>query len=441
MWKSIRIIAITVCLISIATTLFADWHQQYPGIAGGPLSGRNLSGMTSIGNGRILLLGGTNSSGTYYGDTWIYDIDLNRWTKLSPSVIGGPMNNRYGHGMAYLGAGSALAYGGRYDSLGDGKTWVYHYESNSWTNMNPSQIGGTLNSIALYGMCYIDEGKVLMFGGQYWWNGYTNYNNTWLYDLSQNQWQLMSPTIVGEGFQIRYDLGLAYIGNGRALMFGGANGSSVYSDTWVYDLGQNQWTKMTPSVMSPIGTLLTARRGVGLAYIGGDRVLLFGGTLSSGERSNQIWMYDLSDNQWTYITNSASIGLPVARERMAFTFTGLGQVVMFGGLASTVLNDTWRFSIPDNIQSSIDWQIVPAGLELSWSMPEDLAVTHFSIYRDGVQLSPSVSPGTPANGIIPFTFLDPSPAPNKIYRYQIKETYPVMNSELFYPEIGVPYCQ
>lgn len=196
---------------------------------------------------------------------------------------------------------------------------------------------------------------------------------------------------------------------------------------------------MTPEI---IGGNLSGRYVVGMAYIGGDRVLLFGGyRKESPYYTNEIWMYDLSDNQWTNLTYAGSLTLPAARYGMGLAYAGLGQVVMFGGAGSTYFNDTWRYSIPNNIQDSVSLQIVPSGVQLTWSLPEDLSEAQFSIYRDGTQIAPSVTPGTPANGMIPYVFLDQSAVSGNIHRYRIKETYPVMSSEIFYPEVAVPYCQ
>lgn len=127
MRKPFRIIAITVYLVFNAATLFAEWQQQNPRIAGGPLSARYQTRMTSVGNGRVLLLGGRNTT-TINNDTWVFDINLNRWTKISPTILGGTMDGIYSHGMAYLGWESVLVYGGSYnDYYGDDHTWILDF--------------------------------------------------------------------------------------------------------------------------------------------------------------------------------------------------------------------------------------------------------------------------------------------------------------------------
>jgi hypothetical protein len=250
-----------------------------------------------------------------------------------------------------------------------------------------------------------------------------------------NQWEFLTTN--GDIPSTRGQLGMAYIGSGQAIIFGGYNGT-YFNDTWIYDLAQNQWTEMSPLIE---GGALSARRAVGMAYIGGDRVLLFGGVLSGGAKTNELWMYDLSDNKWTNMTNSGSSTWPTARESMGFAFAGLGQAIMHGGLSSSRQNDTWRFSLPNNIQDTVTWQAQPTGVQISWSVPEDYAGVRFSIYRDGSQIILDAPAGTAVNGMVPYSYLDEGASPGHIHRYKIKEIYPVLNSEIFYPEFGVPFCQ
>lgn len=432
MQKTILLIAITFSLISIPVTTSADWKLENPRIVSGMLSERYSPRMAPIGNGRILLFGG-NSGSTDFNETWIYDTNKNRWTLLSSS--GSPSAAR-GAGVAYLGWESVLVYGGQYQSITfRDKTYEYDYATATWTDLSPSETGGSLGGLAYQGMCYIADGKVLLFGGS---NYSSEYNNTWLYDKSLNQWQLMSPTVVGGTLDARTKLGMAYIGDDKVVMFGGSNGSGTYyNDTWVYDLSQNEWTEMSPTVVE--GTL-SVRNYVEMTYIGGDQVLLFGGRINGSAITNEVWLYDLSDNEWTNLAATLSGTMPEARSHMGFSYAGLGKAVMFGGDNGSALKDTWHLSIPNNIEDTISWEVRTGVMELNWSASDEYADAQFSLYRDGVQISSSVIPGAASGGVIPYTYLDSDLSPNKIYRYQIKEIYPVMNSIVNYLEIAVPYC-
>ncbi|MCI0601894.1 kelch repeat-containing protein [bacterium] len=84
---------------------------------------------------------------------------------------------------------------------------------------------------------------------------------------------------------------MAYVGEDRVLLFGGIDSLPLgnNNETWFYDLSDHAWTQKFPAT-SP-----SARHNHGLAYIGGDQVLLFGGFSGGAE----TWVYDLSDNTWT----------------------------------------------------------------------------------------------------------------------------------------------
>lgn len=437
MRKFLLIIAITLCLFLTGNISFADWEQKNPLILGSPLEGRGYSGIASIGNGRFLLFGGlkgydTNST-NFLKDTWIYEINKDRWVKMTPTFIGGSMAGRAGFGIANLDPVSIIIYGGytrgSYSAYSLSETWIYFYNTNTWTKKSPTVIGASLTARRMHKMCHIEEGKVLMFGGV--GDNTSTYNNeTWIYDFSQNQWQFMQPTIVGEDFHQRAHFGLAYIGNGKVLMFGGEKTSVYYNDTWIYDIALNQWTKMTPTIE---GGALTPRSKCELVSIGGGQALLFG-----GGSTNEFWLYDSSENKWSNLTNLGSGDIPSPRNAMALSSAGLGKALMFGG--EYTLSDTWLFSLDNNIANSVGWEIVPTGVELSWSMPEAYFGTEFSIFRDGIMISQGLSQGLIENGIIHFTFLDENTAANRIYRYKLVEYNPDMNSEIYYPEIGVPYC-
>ena len=75
----------------------------------------------------------------------------------------------------------------------------------------------------------------------------------------------------------------------------------------------DDWTQKTPSP-KPSG-----RYRHGIAYIGGDQVLLFGGKLSGSDYNNETWDYDLSANTWT---NKNPSSAPSARYTHTKTYIG-----------------------------------------------------------------------------------------------------------------------
>jgi hypothetical protein len=183
-------------------------------------------------------------------------------------------------------------------------------------------------------MCYIAEGKALLFGG--WGPG--NLNDTWVYDAVTDAWEEQSPDSSPAG---RLSHGMAYIGQDRALMFGGWNGTSESGDTWLYDLSDTTWRQLSPSSQP------SARKDMAMAYLGGDKVLLLGGDIGSLIDDDETWIFDLADSNWTQVFPD-----PTPSERHGHFMTALdsGRVLLFAGErhGKFVLNDeTWIFDLAD----------------------------------------------------------------------------------------------
>lgn len=194
-------------------------------------------------------------------------------------------------------------------------------------------------------MVYVGEDKVLLFGGHH--GGSSISSETWVYDLSDGEWTLKNPA---NGPAARYDHGMARIGADKALVFSGVIGTGggggvTDAETWVYDLSDNTWTPMSPPSTPP------RRYGHAMASLGGDKVAPFGGYGPSGGQYgaplDDTWVYDLSEDAWSEYTES-----PYPSARFGHTFCetstdGSRSVVMFGGAQDWLENDlsleTWIF--------------------------------------------------------------------------------------------------
>lgn len=96
---------------------------------------------------------------------------------------------------------------------------------------------------------------------------------------------------------------ISHIGSDRVLLFGGAD-DELGNETWVYDVSDNTWTNMNPGTWVSGTDVPEPRRWQGMGYIGDDKALLFGGMTGTGTDSYKYdtWIYDYSDNAWTKIT-------------------------------------------------------------------------------------------------------------------------------------------
>ena len=117
------------------------------------------------------------------------------------------------------------------------------YAQDNWEqkfpSLSPPQMGGNA-------MAYAGDDKVMMFGGYNFDNDFLATDQQWLYDLSENEWIELLPSLKPP---VRSNHGLCPIGDDKFLLYGGtySNSNSIYyTDTWIYDLSDNTWTEMFP---------------------------------------------------------------------------------------------------------------------------------------------------------------------------------------------------
>jgi len=347
---------VTFLLLSILTYAQAadDWTLQGPH----PWErGRSHHAMAYVGDDKCVMFAG--NAGFDVDDTCVYDLSQDQWYCSWPSTR--PWF-RKDHAMAYIGGDKALLHGGwddgyPYPTTGD--TWVYDLSSQSWTDMNPA--GETPYSY--HSMAYIGDDKVLLFTGGYRLEGspsqWVPWSTTEVYDLSDNAWTVLSPATGPEG---RRESAMARIGPDKVVMFGGIRFTQsatnpiidYYDDTWVYDLSDNTWTNMNPTV-SP-----SQRYSHVMAYIGDDKVVIFGGlpTRESLYPLNETWVYDLSDNTWTQDTNSVNPPGVWHTAMCETSQTGVSKAVLYAGDLDWVgdedSDETWTFGGGDFVLTEVD---------------------------------------------------------------------------------------
>jgi hypothetical protein len=353
--------------------------QGVPAASNNP-GGRQLTMSWTDNNGNFWLYGGYGaaiSSGGHLSDLWKYDVSTNLWTWIQGSSSAG-QTAVYGT----LGvAAAANTPGGRHSAV-------------TWTDNN---------------------GNLWMFGGSAYGNAL---NDLWMYNISTNQWTWMNgsnttnqPGVYGTqgaaaaantpGARI---FGNTWTDNSNNLwLFGGSGlagtGQGDLNDLWKYSISTNQWTWMkgssTASAQAVYGTQGISAAGNtpgSRAYSASWRdasgnLWLFGGegyvTTSIG-LMNDLWKYNPTTNEWTWIKGSnsinstavygtqgvqASANVPGGRRMSFWWLDNNNNLWMFGGYGytastSSYLNDLWRFVIctvlpptPSNITSSFNQNI------------------------------------------------------------------------------------
>ncbi|KAL3699520.1 hypothetical protein R1sor_017542 [Riccia sorocarpa] len=124
-----------------------------------------------------------------------------------------------------------------------------------------------------------------------------------------------------------------YAGDRKVVIFGGigADGTRM-GDTWILDLAANplSWQE----VITPVSP--QPRGGHTLTWIGGKRLILFGGRGSNFEVLNDVWMLDLEDDYPSWVELQSSVRThghdhPTPRSGHSATLIFGGRILIFGG--------------------------------------------------------------------------------------------------------------
>jgi len=269
---------------------------------------------------KALLFGGQGNKAVGnvrdWNDTWCYDRDQNTWTE----IISDPHpSDRNGHGMVgFDNDDKVLVFGGDTDSGFMNDTWIFDLSQGNWTQINTSTSPRPSHFMSLAMLA--PTGNIVLFGG---WDWKQMMNETWIYNISDNGWTNVTPSLSPSG---RHGASMASIPNdGRALLFGGWDrDTNICNDTWIYNYSDNSWTKKNPAI-SPPRRFFSSMSGLQ----NDDKIVLFAGESRDPDYPDDTWIYDVGDDAWTNVTGLEN---PAPRQghRLA-TLSNSGEIIMFGG--------------------------------------------------------------------------------------------------------------
>ncbi|MDG6913209.1 MAG: hypothetical protein JRN35_09055, partial [Nitrososphaerota archaeon] len=301
------------------------------------LSGSSLSGWTNVSSatspsprsspalafdakdGYILLYGGSSPDYSELTDTWTFSSGA--WTELSPPAGSAP-GPAGSNSLAYDWAdGYCVLFQGS-----TGETWTFQH--GSWSELNIT------GPSARWGAAFAADdstGSLLLFGGRS--GASTMDEDTWEY--SHGTWQNVTltagtPPSARWGASLSYDPSLP--GGGGMILFGGANGTANFNDTWLFAGGA--WTP------APKGAAPNPRYDAGLAWSAADSApTLYGGTNGTAWW-NDTWEY--SGGSWV---RESIPRAPSLRSTVGMVYDPYdGTTLLFGGTMSNVtFGDTWEW--------------------------------------------------------------------------------------------------
>lgn len=231
-------------------------------------------------SGEVLVVGGTDGRGTAYAATELYDPRNDRWRMAAPMPVGhvGPVAVLLTTGKVLV-VGSGLAMTALYDPVAD-----------AWSLGDSMTQPRTDPLVAL-----LPDGRVLAAGG---YLAGVRLASSEIYDPATNAWtpagDLTDPGREGQP---------AVLPDGRPLLAGGSRPVGPpfgLATAEAFDPGTRRWGNVAS---------LNDGRGLGarLTRLGTGRVLLLGGVDASGNPRADTEVYDPAANAWT---RGASMAAP-----------------------------------------------------------------------------------------------------------------------------------
>lgn len=197
------------------------------------------------------------------------------------------------------------------------------------------------------------DGRAYLFGGR---DGGTVFGDLWAYDLADGSWEQLEPD--GSAPRERFGHGAAWVEPIGLVIHAGQVGTTFFDDLWAYDPQSNAWRLLPAPQTRPL-----ARYG-SCATLGPDgRFWISHGFTSENARFADTWAYDFTAGAWTEQTPPAE--RPVNRCLHACWWTA-DQLVLYGGqtTGTNSLGDLWAFDAGERPGTSewaqLDGSLPPA---------------------------------------------------------------------------------
>ncbi len=235
------------------------WVQLSP--QGTPPSPRSsASAVYNPAENQLLVYGGNRQCSSADGDFWALTNangqgGVTGWTQLSPA--GGGPGPRTGHSAGYDAANHRMILFGGETASGSvtNDTWVLSHASGvdgipTWTALNPA---GPVPSMRMNCASYYDPGlnSLVIFGGSTV-SGYTD--DAWVLSNANGLggppvWSQLSPSGAQPNARASQSA-VGFAGAGRLIIFGGANGDTIYNDAWALDFGSAMVSTAPPQIIT-----------------------------------------------------------------------------------------------------------------------------------------------------------------------------------------------
>lgn len=282
------------------------------------VSSREAQTATLLANGKVLVAGGYRDFEAL-ASAELYDPATRSWTAT------GSMNAARGyHTATLLPDGKVLVAGGRSNNSSTGgpssTAELYDPASGSWRTT-----GSLLKAHMYHTATLLRDGLVLVAGTNFKGYGLDPSANAELYDPATGFWKATDPMVTAGDFETA-----TLLPNGQVLVAGGTKDTAAgccgftghtVATAQLFDPNGGSWAK--------VSDVLGEREYHTATLLADGRVLVTGGSLTSGLSFNSSVLYDPGAAAWTPAQSMAG-----GRKLAAATLLAGGRVLVTGGLSA-----------------------------------------------------------------------------------------------------------
>jgi len=284
-------------------------------------------------DGRVLVVGGSSQPRQWLEDAELYNPAEDTWMVVPPL---------YSHGVQHTATlmkdGRVLVVGGCIDSgVCTDRVEIFDPQTNSWAEASPLESSRASHSAVL-----LEDGRVLVAGGGGGESGAPAGGDALLYDPQTNTWKATGAMVIPRVFAQSVRLT-----DGRVLAVGGRTldtepVQTVLNGAELFDPATNTWTA--------VSSLREPRMGFALLLRADGQVLAIGGTREYSEEEwtarsliREIESYDPALNHWHVVGR-----LPQAVAYATTTLLPDGRLWVAGGQggksSAAYWADTWMIT-------------------------------------------------------------------------------------------------
>jgi N-acetylneuraminic acid mutarotase len=181
-------------------------------------------------DGHVLVVGGFGAENS----ATVYDPANDRWTLVAPMA-----SPRLRHTATLLRNGKVLVIGGSNSGAGSsGAAYLNSAELFDPSNNTWSDAGQMVSARSGHAAVLLPGGQVLVTGGN---DGTRALSSVEGYDPANNHWVLAAPMSVARWLHTT-----TLVPGGQVIVAGGSDGSSPLSSVERYDLSTNKWYSSKP---------------------------------------------------------------------------------------------------------------------------------------------------------------------------------------------------